>query len=371
MHTKRSILTLILLSGFCFVAHLKLKQLYILITATHHDDRLTDRLSPTTIDKNVRIVPKQDKQRIEKNVQVKNKQTEHASSKIEKKSNHNEKSRKKVKEKLAVCTGFGVGLGNLMFMFASGYGIAKDYNRRLVYNMRETKKITQYFNLSQWIGNVSSTCPGQNIKTPYAEWRDMTSLPDRNVFICCYLQSWRYFHKYYNEIKSIFTFSDDIKENAWGVLFNISAKAKLVKPEISLRKFRSLRTTFQIVSIHVRVHAYNTLPNENFIRTAMKHYKDKFKNVKFIVVSDSIETCRKSFFSKLDVQYSTCRDKACDLVLMMLSDVIVISKITTYSWWAGYLSNNEVVYDPHTKAHVQGGMILSDFYMPHWIPMTA
>ena len=280
--------------------------------------------------------------------------------------------------KQPLCSGFGGGIGNLMFQFASGYAIAKETGRQFKFydNSAELKRIHNAFDVKTWTG-------GENCKTTINErgwgiYDDISRLPlDKSVYFCCYLQSWKYFIRYTDDIKRIFQFKNETRQKAFSVLKQISSKYLRKIPKVnethtnssSDRLTESDSSLIQRVAIHVRLKdGYKDLPNKQFITRAMDYFRSKLRAVVFVIVSDDVPRCKKGL-AEFELQYSTCPDRECDLALLTLSDAIIASRISTFSWWAGFLSRKELVYDKNAKSRNDPAYIPADYNLPYWVAL--
>ena len=259
---------------------------------------------------------------------------------------------------LTICAGFAGRIGNLMFQYASGYGIAKENKRQFLFKPKLAEKLQVYFNILQRTKR-SENC---SIKQLVPIGHNSISLPENtSLEISGYLQSWKFFVKYTSDVRSLFTLKRNYILQAKNVLKEIQSNLTKFNPS-GLPSHRSNDTSFQYVAIHVRLtDLYKKLPDQGFIDRSMKHIDLKFKNVIFIIVSDDIRKCRHGYFSKMHVKYSSCKDAGCDLALMSFSDVVIVSEVSTFGWWGAWLSNRYVIYNKNTR-HMN-----ADFWMPQWI----
>ena len=104
-----------------------------------------------------------------------------------------------------------IGLGNLMFMYASALGIALT-NKRTLRVHPFVKKMNSNFNLSsEWVNsaepNIYSTLHHPKCCKYYEE---TGRLPNDRFALYGYYQSWKYFHKYKDLILREFSFSNNI-----------------------------------------------------------------------------------------------------------------------------------------------------------------
>ena len=105
-----------------------------------------------------------------------------------------------------------------------------------------------------------------------------------------------------------------------------------------------------IVGIQVRrgtgydyLNFWNFPPDQYFIN-AMQYFRKKYKTkkVRFVIASLDIEWCQeKSFFKDAHI-IPKIHDGYEDLAVLSNCDHMILS-VATYSWWAGFFNEGEVV----------------------------
>ena len=189
-----------------------------------------------------------------------------------------------------------------------------------------------------------------------------------------------YWKPYEEEVKEMLTISPKLKQEAKELLFNIAKKRNISlesrKDNIDQGTSNKLRSVQPIlVGIHVRrgdkVNSAYILPKKDYFVRAKDHFRAKYKNVVFIVVSEDKNYIKKNLAGE-DVLCSTSRSDILELTLLTLCDHTIMS-VGTFSWWAAYLAGGEVVY---YKNHMPKIGYLSRFYndshffLPEWKPMV-
>ena len=174
-----------------------------------------------------------------------------------------------------------------MFQYASLFGISKRNNRSAVVNRHRYNALFDTFiNLTIPRGTRPERCAkGANVAFGVYN-RKIDKLPDSNVTLGGYFQSWKYFAGYESEIRQQFVFNESILTEARDYVKKISMTYKVSAADGNL--------TF--VGIHVRRGEFLCDRNVKWYRIASKSYLVKamnafrrnFTRVHFVVCSDDI-----------------------------------------------------------------------------------
>ena len=265
-------------------------------------------------------------------------------------------------------SGKGGRIGNQMFEYASAYGIARMTNRSAVTHKTKFNTLwTLFTNLS-----VPRSGPLPNMKTmkpgAYAAYnRKFEKLPESNVKLHGYFQSWKYFQKYERDLRAQFTFKEAIRSKASEYLVHI---AQTYKNNLSDKNI-----TF--VGVHVRRGDMVDLPryrvaSKSYIVKAMDAFRRNFTRVHFVVCSNGIPWCKKNLGKQKNVSFSESRSPYVDFAILSLCNH-TLATVGTYSWWAGWMAGGVTTYytrfaDPST--HLFRNLKFEDFFLPKWIPMS-
>ena len=254
-------------------------------------------------------------------------------------------------------------LGNLMFEYASAFGIAEQAgasfclghpNGAFSFNtLRET------FN-----GPFASDCSRRaetTIKEAGYAVHD-ASLPVRvrahlgAVNVATYLQSAKYFERVAPKIRKMFDFKPTILEKARVVLAGLRHNKQ------------------KLVGVHVRrgdymAYGYLDFPPAAYFEAAMA----QFPGHQFVVVSMEVEWCKaQPFFANNANVVVLPKDRAgaVDMAILSLCDGIILT-LGTFGWWAAWLAKDaRVVYygnmfkldHPTNKVKVR----YEDHFLPEW-----
>ena len=254
-------------------------------------------------------------------------------------------------------------LGNLMFEYASAYGIAKQAGASFCPGQQ--KGGFSFDTLREvFVGPFASDCPRrtENIIKEAGYAVHDASLVSRVqkvakfVEVAGYLQSSKYFVQVAPKIRKQFEFKPVILKEAQFVL-------------AGLRQDKQ-----RLVGIHVRrgdyiAYGYVNFPPPSYFNNAMA----QFPNHQFVVVSMDVDWCKAQpfFANNADVVVlPNDRAGAVDIAILSLCDGIILT-LGTFGWWAAWLAKDArvVYYDnvfkldhPINKRKVR----YEDHFLPGW-----
>jgi|TARA_R110000744_G_scaffold377724_1_gene493023 hypothetical protein len=214
------------------------------------------------------------------------------------------------------------GLGNYMFQIAATYGYAIENCVKPVFDFDVAMKVHEDINTykSNILRNVDIDKGYADVlyREPSFGYTRIPYLMNGDVYLDGYFQSEKYFFKYSEQIKKLFTEPEDIKkyiDNKYGDIFQ------------------------NICSIHIRRSNYKDIQQFHPLMT-MEYYKNAMSNFdgKFLVFSDDMEWCREKFIGENFI-FSDNEEDYVDLYLMSRCDNNIIAN-STFSWWGAWLNNN-------------------------------
>ena len=261
-------------------------------------------------------------------------------------------------------------MGNLMFQYASLFGIAKRNNRSAVVNTRRYNALWEIFNNLTISRGTPPERSAKWARRKYGTYyRDTEQLPDSNVTLFGYFQSWKYFAGYESQIRQQFTFKDSILAEARDYLKKISMTYNVTAADGNL--------TF--VGVHVRrgdrlseklANRY-LVASKSYIVKAMNAFRRNFTRVHFVVCSDGISWCREKLGRQKNVSFSESKSYGVDIAIMSLCNH-TLTTVGTFGWWAGWLAGGVTTYYPNfapKSSSLYKGVKISDHFLPNWIPM--
>ena len=241
-------------------------------------------------------------------------------------------------------------LGNWLFGFASALGIAHHSHRQLIC----TKHIKRLNNL---LPNLDLEIKSEPVWTKWTRMVETRAkdfdprffeLPEVNVTIGGYLQSFKYFE---NISAKIFAFFSNVQPN---LLQNVNTFMQAAKQKA---KHKLLYHNPATIFVHIRRGdlqskghkdvGYKMAPLED-VHFAMNWMERKFKQVIFFVASEGHKFCRKNFPQE-NVFVSNMTSDLEDFVLMQSCDHVIMT-VGTFGWWAAWMTSQrggDVVYYRH------------------------
>ena len=275
---------------------------------------------------------------------------------------------KKIEKMGYICSGLGGRLGNLMFQFAAGYGTARKYNKYFIF--RDTYPfLNRTFKIGKWI-SLEQRCDTVWVEEAWGKYgnlsRVLSSSSNRSISMGGYLQSWRYFDGYTNEIRSLFTFRKDIMSEANNIINQI-------RKINNYGELTNGKSPVKIIAVHVRLGDTYRSIDMDFFAKALDYLKQRLGNGKLatVLVCEELAVCRKAFTDHV-VWFSNCKSPACDMAVLSLADAVVILHFSSFGWWGAWLSRKIVVYNKQPmsgKPQLAQGLSTYDYFPRHWISL--
>lgn len=237
-----------------------------------------------------------------------------------------------------------MGTGNLMFLYASLYGIAKKNNK--IAFLPEEFPLLKIFDLTV---PVTSTIPLDTFKNVGEKYcciyePESTDIAcDTNITLGGYRESWKYFHKYSREIKRQFTFIKSVKDECERVM-------EMLLSVINSEQQRN-RTIF--IGVHMRRGDFvdnksgYVQGDENYFQRAIEFYdrmfsEDYYSKV-FVVLGNDYKWNKFTLNNSPNILVIRPRSPAVDLCVLSKCNHSIISS-GTYSWWSAYLAGGHTTY---------------------------
>ena len=286
---------------------------------------------------------------------------------------------KRYKHLITVNIPSGGRLGNLMFSYASMYGIAmKNY---MVASLDYDNVLLNYFNVSAKPIGPNDTKHTWAVYTEAAPSIYISHETDRlnyetNIQLYGFFQSWRYFGDYEKEIRKQFTFN------------NAAQKTAKLFIEKALNKYyynntRSDPSNVVFVGIHIRRgdmldldnfdQGYTVAP-PSYLDMAMGFFEARYEHLIFIVCSDDIEWSKDVLEKRTNtiVLYSQGRKAIEDLAILSNCNHSIMT-IGTFGWWGAWLAGGTTIYYnefPQKFSYLSQGFSSKDYYPPKWIGLS-
>jgi hypothetical protein len=250
------------------------------------------------------------------------------------------------------------GLANYMFQISAAYSYAKDNDKQLMLDLNNAVIIHKPFeyyksNIFHKIFEFSS-----NNKYHFSVLNEngfsFSELQpvEGNVLLNGYFQSDKYFDKYKEEIKNLFSYPSEIIQQIQDKYKDIFKK--------------------ETCSIHVRRGDYLKFPNHHPTQETsyyMKGVKKIGMDKIFLVFSDDIQWCKDNFPEMKNFVYIEGQKDYEDFLLMSSCKHNIICN-SSFSWWAAWINqnSNKIVIAPKkwfgpAYAHFD----TKDLYCEDWI----
>jgi len=247
--------------------------------------------------------------------------------------------------------------GNMMFEIAHAYAKALEFNRQFVVPIAESSHNHLRSNLFRKIDfsiqNTTQDPFAHTVQAPFT-FAELKPEDDRPTIFAGYYQSEKYFYKYTENIKDLFSPPLDFINKA--ILDFPFLKSSTVGA-INVRRgdYLTMSKSHPVVSIEYINEAYKHLPECDYI----------------LVLSDDIPWCKENikFPNVIFVEkYWDCEG----VWLLSLCDHFIISN-STFSWWGAYLSRSEkkVVIAPETWFGPHINEDPKDIYCEGWIKLPT
>tara|TARA_R110000868_G_scaffold409778_1_gene696015 strand:- start:8488 stop:9270 length:783 start_codon:yes stop_codon:yes gene_type:complete len=252
------------------------------------------------------------------------------------------------------------GVGNQMFQIATTYSYAKSvgtsygFDRHHCHTPNQgnvfNKYVDNFFKKVNIVPNINDVeITGRWVEPSFSYFEIPKS---NNNYLEGYFQSEKYFKTHKNDIKDLFSFSDETIKRVSGFL------GKLKKP---------------ITAVHVRRGDYLKF-NDHHISCTVDYYKEAIKKIGgglFVFISDDIGWCSENFKGE-NIHYSPFTYEIDDLYLISKCDNQIIAN-SSFSWWGAYLcdnnNNNNKVIAPKKWFGVKGPQDTQDIYPENWIKL--
>ncbi|XP_023235997.1 galactoside 2-alpha-L-fucosyltransferase 2-like [Centruroides sculpturatus] len=260
-------------------------------------------------------------------------------------------------------------LGNQMGTYATLYGLAR-LNKRIPYGQQcNMDSLIPYFELSvAEIGSLPQKYSREYELGPYFQLQDENIPSDKNILTgYLYPSSFTFYHHVQNEIKREFQFKKNIIKYVYDVFNDI----------------RATRGTSLFISVHIRRTDYCSWLkafrgkefDKEYILKAMQYFKNKYKNILFLLVSDDRKWCIKQFSNLPDVIITKePPEPAYDLALLAHCNHSIIT-YGTFGFWGAYLAGGDTVYyanflAPNSK-FLRHELTYDKVYLPEWVGIST
>ena len=267
-----------------------------------------------------------------------------------------------------LCPTFMGRFGNILFQLASTFGIARSKNMSVV--VGTNTELNRTFKLNVDLRNDTSVC--NSLTRKYEQFNcayDPNLLKfngTQNLKIGLYLQSWKYFYEFRNELRKQLTFRD-----------NIQIEANKTINKILEKFYVSSRGEVTLVGVHIRrgdmvnhSFGYNVATPE-YLSKSVQYFQPKYKNIIFVIATLDKKWTQTHMPNNTIVEYLSHPKREFLVATLALCDH-TITTVGSFGWWIGWLTGGEVTYfkwpaKEGSSLRKQFSKDYSDYFYPGWI----
>ncbi|XP_048247954.1 galactoside alpha-(1,2)-fucosyltransferase 2-like isoform X1 [Haliotis rufescens] len=272
-----------------------------------------------------------------------------------------------------ICPNFNGGLGNMLFQYASAYGISRRVGLDIL--VKADAEVFQVFDVWAKVSSEKTVCPkAKIIKEKHSGVYEHSLMSIRNnadYVAKGYLQSWKYFEPFKVEIRKQLRFRGDIERKAFDIL-DSSLSEKYGKRNYSSRTLVGVHVRRgNLMNKHEREYGYK-VATPGYIKKALAFFTDKYRHVTFVVCSNDMKWSR-NYVNVTDVIYVEGNPREVDLALLSSLNHTILT-VGTFGWWSAWMANGTTLF---FKDYAKNGTRFakefspdhSDYLYPGWIGM--
>ncbi|XP_063415480.1 galactoside 2-alpha-L-fucosyltransferase SEC1-like [Mytilus trossulus] len=279
-----------------------------------------------------------------------------------------------------ICPYFRGRLGNLMFIYASVYGIAKSKGMVLVVDTSDIIN-TVFPNLNALaVDSAFYFCNSTKLvyeRRACAYDIDTTQFNNRkNTTLKAYLQSWKYFKNVEKEIRRQFVFKQEVQDKAQAIINNYTRE---------YIQNRNITNTLQIIGVHIRRGDYlkpgkvafgYKVATKSYLNKAFKFFRSKFKNCLFLIFTAPNREdlkWRKYHMNGSDVINVDANERDVDMCALSKCNHTIIT-VGSFGWWSAWLNKGMTIYfndvvRPNSYLSRDFSNDMKDYFPSSWIGM--
>ena len=278
-----------------------------------------------------------------------------------------------------ICPSWSGRLGNIMFQYASLYGIAVRNGMTLV--VRDDAELYDVFDYlyANKIKNDSFCDEAEYMEEsePCLYDEDAANIDSsQNIFHDSLLQSWRYFSDVEDDIRKQFRFRENIEILCQEIVNDAVMNW-------TFGKSHDMVNDLQIVGIHIRrgdyvskkniKYGYQTATPE-YMNKSMNYFREKFQNVLFLAYTNPTSDdllWRQNNVIGSDVIHMRMFTAEVDMCSLTKCNHSIIT-VGSFGWWAAWLVNGLTIYYKdiaRNGSEYRGDFSenMTDFFYPGWI----
>ena len=273
----------------------------------------------------------------------------------------------------------GGRFGNIVFEFASTYGLARSTGHEAAFTPTFLGVLGQVFELNVTGYDIPT---GTRVVEESPHPRRQPSLlpesipPGQDVHVVGFLQVPQYFTPYEEELRQMLKIKPSLVDSTQtflnAALEKYYSEGLCAIPETATDACDHPVT---YVGIHVRIgdldrmHRLFNTATEGYLKNAMQYFKNKYHNVLFIACSDTQSWVETTFKKYPDVIVLPPAPFPVHFTALTLCNHTIMS-VGTFGWWAAWLAGGDTVYV--SRPVEEGYYMAANFaalYIPDWIPI--
>jgi galactoside 2-L-fucosyltransferase 1/2 len=251
-------------------------------------------------------------------------------------------------------------LGNVLFEFATAYGLSLEHSCHLYIGPGFIKQLGESFEIN--LSNLMTKNELNLTSSIKRIYNHCTYFPDllqpntsQTIELIGYWQVQKYFINSTDEIRHQLRFKQNI----------LNRTNHFITTNIN-------RSISNVVGIHIRRGDFvgmRPISTDKFVFDAMDYFIKKYHLVKFIIVSDDKLHCRNVFGKRNDTFFTPDSfSPAEDMALLTSCDHLILT-VGTFGWWGGFLLNNrtgEVITDAKPNHSPVDVNCDGSVFFPYW-----
>ena len=193
------------------------------------------------------------------------------------------------------------------------------------------------------------------------------TIPLRNISLCGYFQSWKYFSDVQEELRTHLDFKEEYLNRARTFLAGNAPTPRNVDAEL-VRVVIHVRRGDHVTP--KRIEEGWVFPEPSYFSRAMKFFKKCFTKVQFVVISDDIDWCKRNIRGD-NVIYSTGNEPVVDWAIASLCDHAIIT-FGTFGIWAAWFADGITITPrcfPAPNSELLRRFNRTEYFRPEWLSM--
>ncbi|KAK6167449.1 hypothetical protein SNE40_021475 [Patella caerulea] len=272
------------------------------------------------------------------------------------------------KTQKVICFDLISGFGNQMLMFASLYATAKRKGMKLV--LSHYQQLQAAFKIDEAIETNWDVCKNATVIQEQPPCCGVANniyniSNQKTVLVKGYLQSYKYFDSYKDDIRKYLTFRSSVQKKAETKLQNYLSK-RYAGMDVSKRT---------LIGVHIRrgnfllqsfINKGYLIATKEYLYKAQKIMQSKYSNITYIVCSNDVEWAKDVFKHQHDAIVVSMGPQEVDLALLSLMDHMIMT-VGTYGFWASWFVNGTTIY---CKDFAKPGSLFASYYGNETFPAS-